>query len=336
MVGRVHSDPEIVRLGFRAPFDAGGLFDFLAPRAVASVEEVDGGVYRRSLRLARGAGVVELEPADGHVLARFRLDDARDLDCCGAALPVAARSRLRSPAGPRCARAGPGDRPAGPRRPRPPRAGNRRSARACREGGAWAAGVTVRRGDGRGPAGRRVRAAARAPTRRGQPRVPVGRGARGRRPGDAADAARPRTRARWAVRSAGERTVRPRRPAPTAPRPAVSCSSCPVSVRGRPSTSRCARSTIPMPSCRPTSGSRRRSSRSARMAGRPPRRRWRSGGAHTAHTPRSICGGGWWRAGVGSDAPERLLACRPCQRASQACRDPEPRARRRVNSRIWE
>jgi len=81
MVGRVHSDPEIVRLGFRAPFDAGGLLDFLAPRAVGSVEEVDGGVYRRSLRLARGFGVVELEPADERVLARFRLDDERDLDC---------------------------------------------------------------------------------------------------------------------------------------------------------------------------------------------------------------------------------------------------------------
>jgi AraC family transcriptional regulator, regulatory protein of adaptative response / DNA-3-methyladenine glycosylase II len=77
----VPSDLEIVRLGLRAPFDASGLFDFLAARAVGSVEEVDGGVYRRSLRLAGGAGVVELEPADVQVLARFRLDDADDLDC---------------------------------------------------------------------------------------------------------------------------------------------------------------------------------------------------------------------------------------------------------------
>jgi AraC family transcriptional regulator of adaptative response / DNA-3-methyladenine glycosylase II len=40
---------------------------------------VTGGVYRRSLRLPRGAGVVELAPADGHVRADLRLDDVRDL-----------------------------------------------------------------------------------------------------------------------------------------------------------------------------------------------------------------------------------------------------------------
>ena len=69
-----------VRLGFRPPFDAAGLFDFLAPRAIPHIEEVLGGVYRRSLRLPHGAGVVELEPADVHVEARLRLEDGRDLD----------------------------------------------------------------------------------------------------------------------------------------------------------------------------------------------------------------------------------------------------------------
>lgn len=69
-----------VRLGFRPPFDAAGLFEFLAPRAIPHIEEVVGGVYRRSLRLPHGAGVVELEPADGHVEARFWLEDDRDLD----------------------------------------------------------------------------------------------------------------------------------------------------------------------------------------------------------------------------------------------------------------
>ena len=43
------------------------------------VEEVRDGAYRRSLRLPHGAGVVELRPADGHVHARFRLADLRDL-----------------------------------------------------------------------------------------------------------------------------------------------------------------------------------------------------------------------------------------------------------------
>jgi AraC family transcriptional regulator of adaptative response / DNA-3-methyladenine glycosylase II len=69
-----------VRLGFRPPFDAVGLFEFLKPRAVPHIEEVVGGVYRRSLRLPHGAGVVELESAGGHVEARFWLRDGRDLD----------------------------------------------------------------------------------------------------------------------------------------------------------------------------------------------------------------------------------------------------------------
>jgi AraC family transcriptional regulator, regulatory protein of adaptative response / DNA-3-methyladenine glycosylase II len=69
-----------VRLGLRPPFDAAGLFEFFAPRAVPHIEEVLGGVYRRSLRLPHGAGVVELEPADGGVAARFWLDDRRDRD----------------------------------------------------------------------------------------------------------------------------------------------------------------------------------------------------------------------------------------------------------------
>ena len=44
------------------------------------MEEVsDDGVYRRSLRLPHGAGVAELEPADGHVRATLALDDMRDL-----------------------------------------------------------------------------------------------------------------------------------------------------------------------------------------------------------------------------------------------------------------
>ncbi|MBJ7520268.1 MAG: DNA-3-methyladenine glycosylase 2 family protein [Solirubrobacteraceae bacterium] len=68
-----------LRLPHREPFDGADLIAFLGRRAVPGVEEVDGGVYRRSLRLPHGAGVVELEPADGHVVARLRLDDVRDL-----------------------------------------------------------------------------------------------------------------------------------------------------------------------------------------------------------------------------------------------------------------
>ncbi len=68
-----------LELAYRDPFDAGGLLEFLARRAVPHIEEVADGVYRRSLRLPRGAAGVELEPTDGHVRARFRLGDVRDL-----------------------------------------------------------------------------------------------------------------------------------------------------------------------------------------------------------------------------------------------------------------
>jgi len=68
-----------LRLPYRAPFDGAGLIAFLARRAVPGVEEVFDGAYRRSLRLAHGAGTVELAPVDGHVRARFWLEDLRDL-----------------------------------------------------------------------------------------------------------------------------------------------------------------------------------------------------------------------------------------------------------------
>jgi AraC family transcriptional regulator of adaptative response / DNA-3-methyladenine glycosylase II len=69
----------VLRLPYRAPFDAPGLFAFLGRRAVTGVEEIVNGGYRRSLRLPNGFGVVDLRPADAHVRARFVLDDLRDL-----------------------------------------------------------------------------------------------------------------------------------------------------------------------------------------------------------------------------------------------------------------
>jgi AraC family transcriptional regulator of adaptative response / DNA-3-methyladenine glycosylase II len=67
-----------VRLPFRAPLDADDLLAFFARRAVPGVEEVASGVYRRSLRLPHGAGVVELEPSARQVKARYWLDDEAD------------------------------------------------------------------------------------------------------------------------------------------------------------------------------------------------------------------------------------------------------------------
>ena len=81
---RKHGRPEdsgvlSLRLPYRAPLDAHSLIAFLGLRAVPGVEQVHEGSYRRSLRLAHGAGIVELSPADGYVSARYRLDDLGDL-----------------------------------------------------------------------------------------------------------------------------------------------------------------------------------------------------------------------------------------------------------------
>jgi AraC family transcriptional regulator of adaptative response / DNA-3-methyladenine glycosylase II len=78
--GRAQDSGAIVlRLPYRGPLEAGGLIAFFARRAVPGIEEATGGVYRRSVALPHGPAVVELEPREDHVLARFRLEDVRDL-----------------------------------------------------------------------------------------------------------------------------------------------------------------------------------------------------------------------------------------------------------------
>ena len=71
--------PVLLRLPYRQPIDVEGLIAFLGQRAVAGVEEVLDGAYRRSLRLPRGPGVVELGPGRGCVHASLWLHDTRDL-----------------------------------------------------------------------------------------------------------------------------------------------------------------------------------------------------------------------------------------------------------------
>lgn len=70
-----------LRLPFRRPFDSQSLMTFLLQRAVKDVETASGTgqVFRRSLDLAHGSAVVELEPTDDHVRAIVRLTDNRDL-----------------------------------------------------------------------------------------------------------------------------------------------------------------------------------------------------------------------------------------------------------------
>ena len=68
-----------VRLACREPFDSSAMFDFLAARAVPCTEHVDGTTYRRSLRLARGNGVIGITVAGGVVTCSLVLDDVADV-----------------------------------------------------------------------------------------------------------------------------------------------------------------------------------------------------------------------------------------------------------------
>jgi AraC family transcriptional regulator of adaptative response / DNA-3-methyladenine glycosylase II len=68
-----------VTLAVRQPFDAPALLDFLATRAVSSIEACSASTYARTLRLPHGHGTVELEPGSTNVLCRLQLSDLRDL-----------------------------------------------------------------------------------------------------------------------------------------------------------------------------------------------------------------------------------------------------------------
>jgi len=76
-----------LRLAFRPPLHAAALLEFLAARAIAGVDEVVDGTYRRALRLPHGTATAELTPRPGHVAATLRLADLRDL------APAVARCR---------------------------------------------------------------------------------------------------------------------------------------------------------------------------------------------------------------------------------------------------
>ncbi len=69
----------VLRLPYRPPLDAGSLLSWFAAHAVTGVEEVTGPAYRRVVPTDRTPVAVTLEPAEGHVLLRCRVDDVRDL-----------------------------------------------------------------------------------------------------------------------------------------------------------------------------------------------------------------------------------------------------------------
>ncbi|MCU1361088.1 MAG: transcriptional regulator, AraC family, partial [Ilumatobacteraceae bacterium] len=72
-----------LRLPVRKPFDAHSIFRFLGARVVPGVESWDGSVYRRSMRLPNGMGVVALAPlgalSSSAVSCTLWLDSLSDL-----------------------------------------------------------------------------------------------------------------------------------------------------------------------------------------------------------------------------------------------------------------
>lgn len=89
--GRSHNgenaETVTLRLAYRTPLHAESLLGFLGARALPGVEALDGYAYRRALRLPHGPAVVALAAAGGHIRARVRLADVRDLS------PAVARCR---------------------------------------------------------------------------------------------------------------------------------------------------------------------------------------------------------------------------------------------------
>lgn len=69
-----------VELPYRPPFDAAALLGFLGTRAVPGVEDYVGGVYRRTMALPNGVGIVALTPQAGHIECTLDLDAETDVD----------------------------------------------------------------------------------------------------------------------------------------------------------------------------------------------------------------------------------------------------------------
>jgi AraC family transcriptional regulator of adaptative response / DNA-3-methyladenine glycosylase II len=73
-----YGDAVVRHLDYRPPLDADALLGFFGRRVVPGVEERDGAVFRRSLRLAHGNGVAEMRALDARVALRLHLEDPRD------------------------------------------------------------------------------------------------------------------------------------------------------------------------------------------------------------------------------------------------------------------
>ncbi len=251
--GRAATGTVTMRLAVRTPFAGRGAAR--VPRRPRRAGRRGGrdGWYARTLALPHGTGTVRLEVA-GRGRARADGLRHRDVHARGPARhrrrdragPPAAGRRLRPGRGGRRVRRRPGDRSAGPR-----------AARACGcPGTSTAHELAVRAvlgqqvsvagaGTVAGRTRRRARPAARRARRRAHPPVPGRRDARRARP-------RGRCRCRGPAAGRWSRCAPRWRPATspsTADRTATTsagrCWRCPASGRGRPTTSRCARSAHP-------------------------------------------------------------------------------------------
>ena len=280
----------VLRLPHRTPLDAEGLLAFLALRAVPGVEEALDGAYRRSLRLPHGGGIVELRPLDGHVQARYWLDDLRDL----AAAMQRSRALLDLDSDPHAVSQALGRDPllgplvrAAPGRRVPGHVdGHELAVRAVlgqQVSLAGAATLAARLVSDYGQA-------ARASAGGGHPCLSLRRGARRGGPRSACDAGVPQARAARTDRGAREGRSDARRGRRSRAGAAADCWRCPGSGRGPPTTSRCARCAIPTPSCPAISAFATRSNGSSRMAGPSPPSGSRSAGGHIAPMPFSISG----------------------------------------------
>ncbi len=81
LAGNMGEGKLTLHLQYRSPFDMLSLLTYLERRAVPGVEEVVKGRYRRTIRLSRSRGIIELEAAEQAQALRLRmqLNDLTDL-----------------------------------------------------------------------------------------------------------------------------------------------------------------------------------------------------------------------------------------------------------------
>jgi AraC family transcriptional regulator of adaptative response / DNA-3-methyladenine glycosylase II len=69
----------VLRLALRPPYDGAAWLAWLAARAVPGLEELTDTSYRRSIRLPRSIGIIELTPGEDHVSLRLSAETLADL-----------------------------------------------------------------------------------------------------------------------------------------------------------------------------------------------------------------------------------------------------------------